>query len=333
MTGQESAQHLQVAILDDYQGVALDLADWELVSRHAQIQCFTDNITDQVDLVTRLREFDIIVAMRERTSFPRSLLSNLPRLQLLVSTGMRNAAIDMQAARDHGITVCGTGGVRTSTGELTWGLIIALSRHFATEWGHMREGRWQGTLGNGLAGKTLGIVGLGYIGTQVARYGAAFDMDVVAWSPNITAERARGAGVQAVSFPRLLEVSDFVSMHMRLTEDSVDMIGNEQLGNMKPSAYLVNTARGPLVNEKALVRALLDHTIAGAGLDVYDTEPLPADHPLRKLNNVFLTPHIGYVTRAGYEAMYGDAVDDILAFLDGSPVRVLNQPDPDQPAN
>jgi phosphoglycerate dehydrogenase-like enzyme len=261
--------------------------------------------------------------MRERTPFPRSLIAQLGTLRLLVTTGARNAAIDVAAAREHGITVCGTRSLPTPTAELTWGLILALARHIPAEDRALREGRWQTTLGSGLHGKTLGVVGLGNLGGQVARIGRAFGMDVLSWSQNLTAERAAEAGATLVPRDELLARADVVTVHLVLSDRTRGLIGARELALMRPTATLVNTSRGPIVDERALTAALEARAIAGAAVDVYDAEPLAADHPFRRLDNLLLTPHIGYVTREGDALFYGDAADDIHAYLGGTPVRVI----------
>jgi phosphoglycerate dehydrogenase-like enzyme len=274
-------------------------------------------------LVERLKEFEIVVAMRERTPFPRSLLERLPRLKLLITTGMRNASIDIKAAADRGITVCGTGGVGYPTAELTWGLILALLRRIPQEDRATRAGQWQVSLGVGLRDKVLGMIGLGNLGSQVATVGKAFQMQVLAWSQNLTAERAAQFGATLVTKDELLSRADIVTIHLVLSERTRRLLGARELALMKPTAYLINTSRGPIVEEQALVEALEKKTIAGAALDVYDEEPLPLDHPLRRLENTVITPHVGYVTAEGYRVFYGHAVEDIQAFLRGQPVRVI----------
>jgi phosphoglycerate dehydrogenase-like enzyme len=261
--------------------------------------------------------------MRERTAFPRALLEKLPKLRLLVTTGMRNASIDVKAAAEGGITVCGTSGVPYPTAELTWGLLLALFRRIAVEDRATREGKWQTTLGLGLNGKTLGVIGLGTLGSRVARYGKAFEMEVLAWSQNLTAKRAAEVGATLVGKDELLRRSDVVSIHLVLSDRSRGLVGARELGLMKRTAYLVNTSRGPIVDEAALIRALQDGTIAGAGLDVFEPEPLPLDHPFRKLPNTVITPHLGYVTEETYRVFFGHALEDVQAFLRGAPVRVL----------
>jgi phosphoglycerate dehydrogenase-like enzyme len=275
-------------------------------------------------VVERLRPFDVVMAMRERTPFPRERLERLPNLRLLVTTGMGNAAIDTAAARELGITVAGTGGTPTHTAELTWGLILALARHIPAEDRAIRDGGWQHTVGLELARLTLGVIGLGRLGSQVARIGQAFGMEMIGWSHNLDPEHARGLGVTPVTQEELLRRADVVTIHVRLGDRSRGLIGAAELALMKPSALLINTSRGPIVDEAALVAALHAGDIAGAGLDVYDVEPLPPDHPLRRAPNTVLTPHVGYVTSAGYRAFYEDAVEDVAAFLRGDPIRVIN---------
>jgi phosphoglycerate dehydrogenase-like enzyme len=271
----------------------------------------------------RLADFDVVVAMRERTPFPRTLLDRLPRLRLLVTTGMRNAAIDLRAAADRGVLVCGTGGLPYPTAELTWALILALARRVPREDRATREGGWQETLGIGLNGKSLGVLGLGTLGTRVARVGRALEMNVVAWSQNLTAERAAAVGATLVERDELLTRADVVTIHLVLSDRTRGLIGARELGLMRKTAYLVNTSRGQIVEEGALIRALEAGAIAGAGLDVYDEEPLPLDHRLRRLPNTVITPHLGYVTEETYRVFYAEALEDVRAFLAGAPVRVL----------
>lgn len=319
-----------VTVLDDYQNVALSAADWSpVVNRggaHASVdvQVVSEHIADADRLVTTLASSDIVVAMRERTAFPEAVLERLPNLRLLVTTGMRNAAIDVGAASRMGITVCGTAGGGSSVPELTIGMIIALTRHFVDEDRAVRAGGWQHTIGPTLAGKTLGIVGLGRLGVPVARLAQAFDMSVIAWSQNLTADRAAEHGVLAVGKDELFERSAVVSIHMPLSERSAGLVGAAELQLLGASGYLVNTSRGPIVDEAALIAALHDATIAGAALDVYDIEPLPQTHPLRSAPNTLLLPHIGYVSTDTYERFFTDVVEDIAAYLDGNPVRTLS---------
>lgn len=314
----------RIAILDDYQQVALDVADWGGLRDRARIDVFSEHIDDCDELVQRLAGYDVVVAMRERTPFPAAVLERLPSLRLLVTTGRRNAAIDVAAATRLGITVCGTRSDATATVEHTWALILGLARHLVVESGNVRCGGWQTTLGTGLAGKTLGIVGLGRIGSAVATVGRAFGMDVVAWSANLTEERASAAGARLVPFEELLRRADVVSLHLVLGDRTRHLVGSRELSLMKESALLVNTSRGGIVDTPALVAALESGAIGGAAVDVFDVEPLPADHPLRRAPRSLVTPHLGYVTREGYERFYGDAVEDITAYLDGTTVpRVL----------
>jgi phosphoglycerate dehydrogenase-like enzyme len=312
----------RVAILDDYQDVAGRLADWK--SLPAEVVVFRDHLSDESRVAARLADFDVIVAMRERTPFPRSLLERLPRLRLLVTTGMRNASIDLRAAGERGVVVSGTAGLPSPTAELTWALILALVRHVPREDRATREGRWQETLGTTLKGRTLGVLGLGQLGSRVARVGIAFEMDVIAWSQNLTAERAAAVGARLASGKdELLARADIVTIHLVLSDRTRGLIRARELGLMRPTAYLVNTSRGPIVDEGALIAALRAGAIAGAGLDVYEEEPLPPEHPLRGLPNTVITPHLGYVTEETYQIFYAQALEDIRAFLAGAPVRVL----------
>ena len=313
----------RVALLDDYQDVALRMADWKSVPSGTEVVAFRDHVSDADALVKRLADFDAVVAMRERTPFPRALLARLPRLKLLVTTGMRNASIDVAAATAQGITVCGTAGLPYPTAELTWGLILGLFRRIPAEDRATRQGSWQTTLGLGLNGKTLGVLGLGGLGSRVAKVGKAFEMDVIAWSQNLTAARAAECGATLVSKHELLTRSDIVTVHLVLGDRTRGLIGARELAQMKPTAVLVNTSRGPIVDEAALIAALRAGKLAGAGLDVYDDEPLAPDHPLRTLPNTVITPHLGYVTEETYRIFYGQALEDVEAWLRGAPVRVL----------
>jgi len=313
----------RVALLDDYQGVALRMADWKSLPAGTDVVAFPDHLADESALAARLADFDIVMAMRERTPFTRSLLERLPKLRLLITAGMRNASIDMKAAAERGVLVCGTSGLPYPTAELAWGLILGLMRRIPAEDRATREGRWQVSLGLGLNGKTLGVLGLGTLGSRVARVGRAFEMTVLAWSQHLTAARAEEVGATLVAKDELLAQSDIVSIHLVLSERTRGLVGARELGLMKRTAYLVNTSRGPIVDEAALVRALRDGTIAGAGLDVFEPEPLPADHPFRSLPNIVVTPHLGYVTEEGYRIFYGQALEDVKAWLAGEPVRVL----------
>jgi phosphoglycerate dehydrogenase-like enzyme len=312
----------RIAILDDYQGVALSLGAWD--SLGASVEVFRGHVADDDALVDRLQGFDVVVAMRERTPFPRSRLERLGDLRLLVTTGMANASIDMDAARSLGVVVAGTGGLASPTVELTWALILATVRHVAEEAARVRAGGWQHALGFELAGRTLGVVGLGRLGSRVAAIGQAFEMPVIAWSQNLDAARASELGVQAVSREELFSRADVVTIHLRLSDRTRGLVGAPELALMKRGAVLVNTSRGPIVSEDALLAALEAGTIAGAGLDVFDVEPLPVDHPLRTAPRAVLTPHIGYVSQGSYEIYYREAVEDIAAWQRGEPIRVLN---------
>lgn len=314
----------RIAILDDYQGIAMQMADWDGLPDGCRVEVFHDHVADPAVVADRLRDFEIVCIMRERTPFRRELISRLPKLKLLVTTGMRNAAVDVAAAGEQGVTVCGTAGSAHTTPELTWGLILALQRHIPTEDRAMKAGAWQTTVGRGLAGATLGLLGLGRLGSEVARVGQAFRMNLIAWSQNLTAERAAEHGVTRVGKDELFRQSDVLSIHTLLSQRTRGLVGARELGLMKPSAVLVNTSRGPIVDEAALVDALRNRTIAGAGLDVYDTEPLPRGHPLRSLDNAVLTPHLGYVTTDTFAVMYPQTLECVQAWLAGNPVRVIS---------
>lgn len=314
---------VRVAILDDYQGVALDYGSWDELGRTVEVTCFSDHLSDEEALVERLAPFPVVVAMRERTPFPASVLKRLPSLRLLVTTGARNASIDVAAAKDLGIVVSGTRGVDEGTAEMTWALILGLARHVAEEERAIRQGRWQTTVGTDLHGATLGVVGLGRLGRQVAKIGQAFGMRVVAWSQNLQADIATAIGVEPVSKEELFSTADIVTIHLVLSERSRGLVAAEDLARMKPTAFLVNTSRGPIVDEDALVAALSAGRLAGAGIDVYSVEPLPADHPYLSTPGMLLSPHVGYVTRNTYRVFFTDVVADIAAYLAGSPVRVI----------
>ena len=313
----------RLTILDDYQDVALNSADWTPVQERFTVEVVNEHIDDEAELVQRLRGSAVVVAMRERTPFPARLLAQLPELRLLVTTGAKNAAIDVTAAHRQGVTVSGTIGTGTAMPEITIGMMIALMRNFAQEDAAVRAGGWQHTIGPGLAGRTLGVVGLGRLGIPVARLAQAFEMSVIAWSPHLTQERAEPHGVRAVEKRTLFAESDVVTIHMPLSDASRGLIGAGELALMQPTAYLINTSRGPIVDEAALVAALREHRIAGAGLDVYDVEPLSAGHPLRSLPNTLLLPHIGYGTTDNYRTWFGQVVEDIIAWADGAPIREL----------
>ncbi|MGO9932347.1 MAG: D-2-hydroxyacid dehydrogenase family protein [Steroidobacteraceae bacterium] len=307
---------MQIAVLDDYQGAALELADWTAVAKRAHIDVFNDHLADADALVARLLPYDIVCVMRERTPLRREIIERLPNLKLIASTAPRNASIDLRAAADHGITVLHTGYFASPTVELTWGLILASARHITTEAARVRGGGWQQCLGDDMAHRTLGIIGLGSVGSKVAQVGLAFGMNLIAWSQNLTAEKAAAAGATWVSKEELLRRADIVSIHLVLSDRTRGLIGASEFALMKPTARLVNTSRGPIVEEAALIQALTSGQIAGAAIDVYDTEPLPLDHPYRKINNLLATPHIGYVSRGLYERFYCDTVSNILAWLE-----------------
>ncbi|MEV1096796.1 D-2-hydroxyacid dehydrogenase family protein [Streptomyces sp. NPDC049952] len=316
---------LRCAVLDDYQSVAGTAADWSSVADDIDVIGFADHCATEDELVSRLSEFDIVVTLRERVPFPATLIERLPRLRLLVASGMRNTSIDYAAAERHGVTVCGTASTATPPVELTWALLLGLARGIVTEANALREGGpWQSTIGADLYGRRLGILGLGKIGGRVAAVGRAFGMDVVAWSRNLTPERAEEAGAGFLaSKEELLETSDFVSVHLMLSDRTRGLLGAKELGLMRPGSYLVNTSRAAIVDQDALLDVLRRGAIAGAGVDVFDVEPLPAGHPMRSAPRLLATPHLGYVSRANYAAYYGDAVQDIRAYLDGEPVRRL----------
>jgi len=314
---------VRIAVLDDYQGVALDMADWSPVQERAVVDVFSDHVSEEQALVERLESYDAVVLMRERTPLPGRVIQRLPRLRLVVSTGRRNASVDVETARARGVTVCGTDSPASAPGELTWALVLGLSRHLVEEAQNMSSGGWQTTVGRDLAGGTLGVVGLGRIGAQVATVGRAFGMRVLAWSANLTAERAAEVGVEAVSFERLLAESDVVTVHQVLSDRTRGLVGARELALMKPDALLVNTSRAPIVDTEAVREALEQGRLGGVGLDVFDEEPLPVDHPLRTAPRTLLTPHVGYVTEDVYRTFFGGVVEDILAFLDGAPIREL----------
>ncbi len=315
---------VRVAVLDDYQGVSKALGDWSILPPGVKVHVFQDHLAEEDALVERLKGFEVVVGMRERTPFPRSLLERLPVLKLLITTGMANASFDLEAATDLGILVTGTNSHSDTTGELTWGLILALTRQISEEDKATRAGQWQTTIGPGLGGKTLGVLGLGRIGSQVAAYGRAFKMSVIAWSQNLTTDRTTEHGVTLVSKEELFAGADVLTIHVRLSERTRGLVTSQDLALMKPSAYLVNTSRGPIVDEAALIDVLRRNAIAGAALDVFEQEPLPLEHPLRRMDNTVITPHLGYVTTETYRVMYNDAVEDIRAFLLGQFIRILN---------
>jgi len=316
---------MRVAVLDDYQGIALKSADWQSLHPAVQIEAFPEHIADQDQLARRLHTFECAVLMRERTAFPKSLIERLPNLRLIVTAGMRNAAIDLEAATQRGIQVCGTEMMGYSTSELAWGLILALFRRIPAENAAIRAGQWQTAVGHSIRGKTLGILGLGRLGAQVAAVGKAFGMEVTAWSQNLTDAKAAEHGATRVSKEDLFARSDVVSLHVVLSERTRGIVAATDLARMKPTAYLVNTSRGPIVAEAALLDCLRNRRIAGAALDVFDQEPLPKDHPLIALDNVILTPHLGYAVEESYRMVYGQTVEAIRGFLAGKPVRPINR--------
>jgi phosphoglycerate dehydrogenase-like enzyme len=311
---------LRIAILDDYQNVALEMADWSALLDRATVTVFADHISEVDELASRLAPFDVICAMRERTPLSRDILARLPRLKLIASTGSRNASIDLAAAADYKIDVMHTGYDSSPTIELTWALILASARNLIVETASVRSGGWQRTVGDGLRGNVLGILGLGNIGSEVARIARAFGMDVIAWSENLAPEKAQEQGARWVSKQELFRQADILTIHLVLSSRTLGLVGKSELSLMKPSARLVNTSRGPIVDEAALVEALRKGRIAGAAIDVYDIEPLPQDHPLRQLDTVVATPHIGYVSRELYRVFYRDTVANIAAWMQRSPL-------------
>ena len=315
---------LRIAVLDDYQQVATRLADWASLGADVSLVAFHDHVADREALAARLADFDVIVLIRERTPLDAALVAALPRLKLIVTMGMWNAAVDIAAARARGIPVCGTaGGDPEATPALAWGLILALTRGIASEAASVRAGGWQIGVGQDIAGRTLGILGLGKIGQRLAQFGRVFGMDIVAWSPNLTSAAAAEAGAERVEKDDLFRRADVLTIHLKLGERSRGIVGARELGLMKSDAFLVNTSRGPIVDEAALIAALSQRRIAGAALDVFDTEPLPPDHPFRHLPNVLATPHVGYVSRKSYAAAFPQMVETIAAWHAGRPIRVL----------
>ena len=317
---------MRFALLDDYQGVALSMADWGRVAGRAEIVPFREHIADEDALAAALAEFDGVMLMRERTKFPRSLIAKLPRLRLLVTAAMWNASVDMDAASEYGVQVCGTGDWHYATAELALGLMIGLTRYIPAEDRAMRAGAWQTRLGWGLHGQTLGIIGLGSLGGQMAGFGHMLGMNVLAWSQNLTPEAAREKGAVWVSKEDLLRRSDVVTIHTKLSARTRGLLGRAELAAMKPGAFVINTSRAPIVDTEALIEQLQAGRIAGAALDVFDYEPLARDHVLRTLENVILTPHVGYVVEQNYRVFYGDTLEDLEAFLEGRVVRPLNAP-------
>jgi phosphoglycerate dehydrogenase-like enzyme len=316
---------VKIAILDDYQNCALSMADWSVLPPEAEITVFTDNIADLDALVARLLPFQVICAMRERTRFDRELIEKLPNLKLIATTGSWNAAIDMPACEELGITVTGTGAAPNSTPELTWGVILALLRHIPDEVNSVRSGGWMVGVGGDLRGRTLALMGLGNIGSEMAKIGLAFGMKIIAWSENLTEEKATAKGARLVDKETLFREADMLCIHTVLSTRTRGIVGAHELGLMKPTAYLINTSRGPIVDEPALIDVLTRKAIAGAALDAYVPEPMAPDHPFRSLPNVLATPHIGYVTEDTYRIFYGETVENIASFLAGNPSRVIGQ--------
>ena len=313
------------AILDDYQNVVLNVTDWSKVAGDLDIKVFNEHLGGPDNVVKALQGFDIVCAMRERTPFPRAVIEKLPDLKLLITTGLRNASFDVAAAKERGVVVCGTPSVGNPTSGIAIGLMLELTRRIGYENPRMKAGLpWQTTIGMDLDGLTLGVLGLGKLGTRTAKIAQAFGMKVIAWSQNLTPEKCKEAGVEYVSKEDLFRRADFVTIHVVLSQRSRGLVGAKEIALMKPSAYIINTSRGPIIDEAAMLTALRDKKIGGAGLDVFDIEPLPTDHPLRKLDNVVLTPHLGYVATQNYQAYFAGVVDDIRAFIDGKPVRVMD---------
>jgi phosphoglycerate dehydrogenase-like enzyme len=312
------------AILDDYQNVALKLADWGKIAGDVDVTVFNKPMGGPDEVARALKDFHIVCMMRERTPFRRNTLEALPNLKLLITTGARNASIDMAAAAERGVTVCGTGGFGNPTTGITFGLILELTRRIGYEHARLKAGEsWQVTLGPDIEGMTLGVIGLGKLGARVAGVAKAFGMKVIAWSQNLTPERRQEVGVGYAAKEDLFRTADIVTIHLQLSDRSRGIVGAKEIGLMKPTAYLINTARGPIIDEKALIAALQERRIAGAGLDVFDVEPLPLDHPFRRMDNVVITPHLGYVSRQNYETYFPDIVEDIRGFIDGKPTHVV----------
>ncbi|WP_339427548.1 MULTISPECIES: D-2-hydroxyacid dehydrogenase family protein [unclassified Pseudomonas] len=314
---------VQIAVIDDWQNVASGVVDWSVLQAVGNVHFLHDYPADTATMIERLKGFEVICVMRERSTFDKALLQGLPALKLLVTGGMRNAAIDIRAAKALGITVCGTDSYKHAAPELTWALIMASTRNVVAEANSLRAGHWQVGLGGDLYGKTLGILGLGSIGQKVAQFAQVFGMRVIAWSENLTPERAAQSGVTWVSKRELFEQADVLTVHLVLSDRSRGLVDAEALGWMKPTAHLVNTARGPIVDEQALVHALETGRLAGAALDVYAEEPLPVEHPFRRLANVLATPHVGYVSQQNYRQFYSQMIEDIHAWTNGLPIRVL----------
>jgi len=315
---------IRAAILDDYQNVALSFADWSPIANDVEIKVFTEPFRNRDEAIKALQGFAIVVGMRERTPFPRAVIEALPDLKLLITTGARNNSFDLKAAAERGVTVCGTGGFGSPTTGIVFGLMLELTRRIGFENARLKAGApWQTTIGPDLEGLTLGVLGLGKLGQRSAAVGTAFGMKTIAWSQNLTPEKAQAGGASYVSKEELFATADVITIHVVLSDRSRGLVGAADIGRMKKSAYLINTSRGPIIDEQALVAALRARSIAGAGLDVFDVEPLPLDHPYRAMDNVVITPHLGYVSTQNYARYFPDIVADIRAFLDGKPVRVV----------
>jgi D-3-phosphoglycerate dehydrogenase len=315
---------VRCAILDDYQNVALKIGDWSKLKGDVDFKVFNAHLGGPDKVIAALQDFAIVVAMRERTGFPKQVIEALPNLKLLITTGARNASIDTEAAKARGVTVCGTGSFGSPTSGIAIGLMLELTRHIGYENARLHAGApWQTTIGPDLEGMTLGVLGLGKLGTRTATIAKAFGMKVIAWSQNLTPEKCQEVGVGYVSKEDLFRQADFITIHVVLSARSRGLVGAKEFGLMKPSAFIINTSRGPIIDEAAMLAALREKKIAGAGLDVFDIEPLPVDHPLRKLDNVVITPHLGYVSEQNYRHYFAGVVEDIRGFLDGKPVRVM----------
>jgi len=316
---------VRAAILDDYQNVAMEMADWSAIEKDVAIKVFNKPFANQDEVIKALQGFTIVVGMRERTAFPRKVVESLPDLKLLITTGARNNSFDVKACAERGVTVCGTGSFGSPTTGIAFGLILELTRRIGFENAQLKAGApWQTTIGRDLEGLTLGVLGLGKLGQRSAAVGKAFGMKTIAWSQNLTEEKAKASGAEYVSKEDLFRNSDIVTIHVVLSDRSRGLVGERELALMKKTAYLINTSRGPIVDEKALIAATRNNAIAGAGLDVFDVEPLPLDHPFRKMDNVVITPHLGYVSEQNYRKYFPDVVEDIRAWLDGKPVRVID---------
>lgn len=321
----------KLAILDDYQDVALDMADWSPLAGDVEITVFNDHLSDEDAVAERLKPFELVMVMRERTPFPHSLFEKLPNLEHLISSGMRNLSVDVDAAGDNGVICTGTPSLGYPTAELTWGLIHSLARHVPLEDRETRAGGWQKTVGVGLRDKVLGVMGLGRIGVDVARVGIATGMQVIAWSENLTQDKCDEVGARLVTKEELLEQSDFLTIHLLLSDRTRGLIQADDLARMKPSAYIINTSRGPIIDEPALIDVLQNSKIGGAGIDVFDVEPLPLDHPLRDMPNMVIMPHLGYVTVENYQNWFGGTVDNVRSWLDGKTINQMSGRNPTTP--